>query len=196
MKKQIKILSLVLMSLLLIVCVFVGCQSGATPADTTAQTEADTAAQTTPSTEATADTTQPTETQAVTEEATQAPTPWEQDTGVFNQGVVDYNKEVVTQVLEAFPTEKLGQVMQKGDTGVSQVFHSDFEDNDPTAGGEASFWKPASFSSDLPGNVGCHDGSLYIPYDESKDNLIGSNWNVWSPNASTMADAAASSTVF
>lgn len=180
-----------MITLLLVLCVFVGCQVGEEPVETqpngetSAMTEAITEAITEASNETSAqETTQFTETQPE-EETTTPPTPWEQDTGIFNAGVVEYQKEVVTEVIVAYPDEKIGQVMASGEQGVINVFHADFEDNDPIVGGEASFWKPGFIAAGLPGKVGCHEGKLYLSYDENKANLIGDKWNVWSPNVGT-----------
>ena len=78
-----------LLTLGLILCLMTACDGGSTPADTTtADTTASTEAPTDPVTEA------PTE-EITTEEVTEAETElkgWEQDTGKFNDGKVDYVK--------------------------------------------------------------------------------------------------------
>ena len=83
-----------LLTLGLILCLMTACDGGSTPADTTtADTTASTEAPTDPVTEAPTEET-PTE-EITTEEVTEAETElkgWEQDTGKFNDGKVDYVK--------------------------------------------------------------------------------------------------------
>ena len=122
---------------------------------------------------------------ATTEASTGELTGWEQDTGKFNDGIVDYEKEEVTEVIAAYPDDRIGQIMKPGDTGVLNTFHADFEDNDPTCGGEASFRQPGSLSATLPGQVDCRDGVLYVPFNANSATLTGVDWNTWSPNVSS-----------
>ena len=111
-----------------------------------------------------------------TEEATQELKGWEQDTGKFNDGIVDYDMLVETEIHEAYPDEKLGQLMEPGATGVINTFHADFEDGDPTCGGDAAILRA--------GDGACVDGVMYVPYKAESDTLLGGYWTTWSPNAS------------
>ena len=140
-------------AILVCLCLFVGCtvESDITETDGQATTGAVTAAgtevQTSENTQA--QETDPETTEALTEELKG----WEQDTGKFNDGVVDYELLVETQIHAAYPDEKLGQLMEPGAAGVINTFHADFEDNDPTCGGEASVRSA--------GATDCRDGVLY-----------------------------------
>ena len=102
---------------------------------------------------------------------------WEQDTGKFNQGIVDYEMLVETEIHSAYPDKKLGQLMEPGSAGVINTFHTDFSDNDPTCGGEASVRQA--------GDTNCHNGVLYSPYDENSPTLTGGSWTTWTPNPSS-----------
>lgn len=153
-------LSLIL-CFLLCLSTFIGCEPATEPV-----TEADGTG-----------TTEATDTEAATDE----PEGWEPPTGKFNEGIVDYVKETKTEVIPAYPDEKLGKIMSPGDEGVISVFHADFEDNDPTCGGNASFRVPGSMTATLPGYVECRDGKLYIPFNESTSTMTGADWNTWSP---------------
>ena len=167
--------------LTLTLCLFIGCDRNhpadgtdePTAAPTDAPTEEPTAAPTeeltgTPTEEPTAE---------VTEEPTEELKGWEQDTGKFNDGIVVYDKLVETEVHSAYPDDKLGQLMNKGDAGVINTFHADFEDNDPTVGGEASVRSA--------GATDCRDGVLYSPFDASSATLTGGAWTTWGPNPSS-----------
>ena len=81
-----------LLTLGLILCLMTACDGGSTPADTTADTAASTAAPTDPPTEAPTDPVTEPPTEEVTTEAETGPQLWEPDTGVFNDGKVDYVK--------------------------------------------------------------------------------------------------------
>ena len=167
--------------LTLTLCLFIGCDRNhpadgtdePTAAPTDAPTEEPTAAPTeeptgTPTEEPTAE---------VTEEPTEELKGWEQDTGKFNDGIVVYDKLVETEVHSAYPDDKLGQLMNKGDAGVINTFHADFEDNDPTVGGEASVRSA--------GATDCRDGVLYSPFDANSATLTGGSWTTWGPNPSS-----------
>ena len=120
-------------------------------------------------------------TEEPTEEITEAPTEelkgWEQDTGKFNDGKVDYVKEVETEIHAAYPDGQLGQVMKAGQEGVINTFHADFADNDPTVGGDASVR--------AAGATDCRDGVLYSPFDANSATLTGGSWTTWGPNPSS-----------
>ena len=156
----------------LMLCGLTACDKGNTPADTTADTTASTEAPTDPVTET------PTE-EITTEEVTEAETElkgWEQDTGKFNDGIVIYEKKEDSQLVEDYPAEKVGQLMSEGQTGVIHSFHGDFEDGDPTCGGDAAILRA--------GDGACVDGVMYVPYKAESDTLLGGYWTTWSPNAS------------
>ena len=116
-----------------------------------------------------------------TAEVTDTPTEelkgWEQDTGKFNDGIVDYVKLEETEVHSSYPDDKLGQVMSNGQSGVINTFHADFSDNDPTCGGQASVR--------TAGATECRDGVLYSPYDANSATLTGGGWTTWAPNPSS-----------
>ena len=164
-------------AILVCLCLFVGCtvESDITETDGQATTGAVTAAgtevQTPENTQA--QETDPETTEALTEELKG----WEQDTGKFNDGVVDYELLVETQIHAAYPDEKLGQLMEPGAAGVINTFHADFEDNDPTCGGEASVRSA--------GATDCRDGVLYSPFDPNSATLTGGGWTTWAPNPSS-----------
>lgn len=188
MKKRFYSWLLIMLCLVLSLCLFVGCN----PDTGDTETEPDTSAVSdVPTEEPTQEDTEPVETptEEITTPVTEAPTEeltgWEQDTGKFNDGIVDYEKEEVTEIIVAYPDDKIGQLMKPGDTGVLNTFHADFEDNDPTCGGGASFRQPGSLSATLPGNVDCRDGVLYVPFDANSATLTGTDWNTWSPNVSS-----------
>ena len=169
-KAMLALLALLVAGLML--CGLTACDKGNTPADTTADTTASTEAPTDPVTET------PTE-EITTEEVTEAETElkgWEQDTGKFNDGIVIYEKKEDSQLVENYPAEKVGQLMSEGQTGVIHSFHGDFEDGDPTCGGNASLLRPTDGA--------CVDGVMYVPYRETSENLLGGYWTTWSPNAS------------
>ena len=115
-------------------------------------------------------------TEAPTDDVTEAPSEelkgWEQDTGKFNDGNVDYIKEVVTTILDAFPDDQLGKVMQSGSKGVNTLLDADFADNDATIGGLA-----APRSNDACVVV---DGVFHMPYDpNSADKIVADGWTTW-----------------
>ena len=170
-------------------CLFVGCTPDGgdteTDPDTTvagdAPTEEPTAA---PTEEPTEDpsTNEPTTNEPTTDEpTTEAPTEelkgWEQDTGKFNDGIVDYVVVENTEVHAAYPDDKVGQLMQAGQEGVINTFHADFADNDPTCGGNASVRSA--------GATDCRDGVLYSPFDANSATLTGGAWTTWGPNPSS-----------
>ena len=102
---------------------------------------------------------------------------WEQDTGKFNEGIIEYEKVVSSTSFDAYPDDQLGKLMSDGDTGVIRTFHSDFSDLDPTCGGEAAVRSA--------GDTVCVDGKLYSPYDASSPTLTGGGWTTWAPNPSS-----------
>ena len=169
-KAMLALLALLVAGLML--CGLTACDKGNTPADTTADTTASTEAPTDPVTET------PTE-EITTEEVTEAETElkgWEQDTGKFNDGIVIYEKKEDSQLVENYPAEKVGQLMSEGQTGVLHSFHGDFEDGDPTCGGDAAILRA--------GDGACVDGVMYVPYRETSENLLGGFWTTWSPSVS------------
>lgn len=123
------------------------------------------------------DGTTPDETKVPTEAPTEELKGWEQDTGKFNDGIVDYEKIVNTEVHSAYPDDKVGQLMNKGDEGVINTFHADFEDNDASCGGNASIREA--------GATDCRDGVLYSPFDANSPTLTGGSWTTWAPNPSS-----------
>ncbi len=163
-------------------------------ADTSAASETVAATVTGSETAATPDTSDETEAPETAEPDTQAPetnapdtvapetTPpetvdegWKPDMGKFNEGVVNYEKLVETDVVAAYPDNKVGQYMKPGDTGVTTIFKTDFADNDVTAGGKAA---PRS-----AGAFGCVDGKMYFPYSaDSANHLAEDGWTTWAPN--------------
>ena len=170
---------------LLVLCMLIGCAPTKQPsADSTQDSTAPGQTTVEDNTEGATENTTEQTTDAPTEPPVEGPG-WVQDTGKFNDGIVDYEKEEVTEIIDAYPDDKIGQLMKPGDTGVLNTFHADFEDNDPTCGGGASFRQPGSLSATLPGNVDCRDGVLYVPFDANSATLTGTDWNTWSPNVSS-----------
>ncbi|MBQ9781227.1 MAG: hypothetical protein IJW00_09845 [Clostridia bacterium] len=176
---------LLLLTLLMLgVCLLVACGEGGvtettpatdTPTDATTEPVTDAPAEpvdTTASTDASADTT-PEVTEALTEELKG----WEQDTGKFNDGIVDYEMVIDKQVHSAYPDDQLGRLMSKGDAGVINTFHADFSDNDATCGGNATVR--------ATGATDCRDGVLYSPFDANSPTLTGGSWTTWAPNPSS-----------
>ncbi len=110
MKSNRKLCILAVLCLILGVCLLVACNTSDSPSETT-DTESDVTAEVTQPSETPSETTTDPSTEAPTEEgtdgATEAPTEeltgWEQDTGKFNDGIVDYTKQDGTVV--ATPTE-------------------------------------------------------------------------------------------
>ena len=184
--------------LTLSICLLAGCVSSDPSTDTEASTVNETEAPTPePSVDVTEEpTAEPTDTpteeptsEEPTAEVTDTPTAevtdtpteelkgWEQDTGKFNDGIVDYVKLEETEVHSSYPDDKLGQVMSNGQSGVINTFHADFSDNDPTCGGQASVR--------TAGATECRDGVLYSPYDANSATLTGGGWTTWAPNPSS-----------
>ncbi len=170
---------LVIASLVLGLCLLVGCTntgSGAdtTVADTTTPTEPATPAPTDPATDPdTEPTTDPGE--EVTEPGTTELKGWEADTGVFNAGNVTYEKLVETELIAAYPDDKVGKAMKPGDSGVNTLFSADFNSGDATVDGNAA---PRDGSSAFVAN-----GNLYIPYSGNPNFPQGSGgWTTWGPN--------------
>ena len=120
-------------------------------------------------------------TEADSSDATDIPTEelkgWEPDTGKFNDGIVVYDKFVETEVFDAYPDELVGHLMIPGGNGVINTFHADFEDNDPTCGGNASVR--------AAGATDCREGVLYSPFDANSPTLTGGAWTTWGPNPSS-----------
>ena len=159
-------------------CLLVGCYNGPTPPaedtlptlpETDQPTEEPTVSDTAPDEPPTSEDTQG---ESTDEPATEAPTEelkgWEQDTGKFNDGIVDYVVVENTEIHPAYPDDKVGQLMQDGQVGVINTFHADFEDNDPTCGGNASVRSA--------GATDCRDGVLYSPFDANSATLTGGAW--------------------
>ncbi len=163
-------------------------ESGA-PTDTASDTEGDTSADSTVETESDTSTDTSTDTSPDTSDASDTDAPdtgdgetdpteesetlaWTPDTGKFNEGIVDYDKVVETEVQNAYPDGKVGQSMNPGDDGVVTVFNTDFSDGDVLVGGLMS---PRSTD-----NVRVIDGQLYMPYSaESADHLAEGGWTTW-----------------
>ncbi len=171
---------LVLTSLLLALCLFFGCTEGddgsdTTIADTTADpTEPDTSAITEP---ATAPSTEPDTTPAedTTEPGTTELRGWEADTGIFNAGNVSYEKLVETEIVAAYPDDRVGQPMKPGESGVNTLFSADFNSGDATVDGNAA---PRDGSAAYVA-----DGMLYVPYSGDPNAPQGSGgWTTWGPN--------------
>ncbi len=179
--------------LVLALCLLVGCtETGPNPAES--QTEGETPVATEPGTspdseiapDTASDTEAPDTTAPESETTPESETVpetvpetenagWKPDMGTFNDGVVDYEKQVETEIVAAYPDDKLGGHMKPGDEGVATVFKTDFADNDVTAGGKA-----APRSADAFGAI---DGKLYFPYSASSaDHLAGDGWTTWAPN--------------
>lgn len=170
-------LFLLLTTLLLIgLLLFTGCEGGSTGEDTGDNGTVVANPETDPVTDA-FDTESVEETAAPSDETEGAdtePTLWTPDMGKFNEGKVEYVKEVETIVLDAFPDDQLGAPVAVGDKGVHSVFVTDFSGDDATFGGDA-----------LARNEGATvlvDGVFYMPYDETSDDLIAKDgWTTWSP---------------
>ena len=174
-----------LMLLTLSFCLLVACGGGggtetdpATDAPTDPATEAltDPIAEVPTDPSETSDETTPDETEAPTEPPVEELKGWEQDTGKFNDGIVNYEVVEKSEVHAAYPDDKVGQLMSEGQTGVIHSFHGDFEDGDPTCGGDAAILRA--------GDGACVDGVMYVPYKAESDTLLGGYWTTWSPNAS------------
>ncbi len=100
---------------------------------------------------------------------------WKPAEGIFNEGIVNYEKLVETEIVSAYPDDQIGQIMSPGKPGVATIFQTDFSDNDVTAGGKASPRSAESFSA--------IDGKMYFPYSASSpDHLAGDGWTTWAPN--------------
>ena len=167
----------VTVALVVCLCLFVGCtvEPGGTETGGDTVTAGDTHTgdpENTQAVDTDAEETVPETTEALTEELKG----WEQDTGKFNDGIVIYEKKEDSRLVEDYPAEKVGQLMSEGQTGVLHSFHSDFEDGDPTCGGDAAILRA--------GDGACVDGVMYVPYKAESDTLLGGYWTTWSPNAS------------
>ena len=171
----------ILLCLFVSLCLLTGCNDNSSDAPATEEsyvTVIETPAVTEPSVpEETAETDTEEAVIETMEEATQELKGWEQDTGKFNDGIVDYELLLETEVHAAYPDEKLGQLMEPGAAGVVHTFHADFEDNDPTCGGEASVR--------VAGETDCRDGVLYSFFDANSPTLTGGGWTTWAPNPSS-----------
>ena len=174
------------LALLLVLSAFAGCTDPETLDTTTADVETTTA----PADDAT--TTEPADDGATTTvapdsetttadpdgETTTAGPGWEADTGVFNDGIVDYEVLVETAVHNDYPDDKIGEVMNEGDVGVVRNFYSDFSDDDPTCLGVA---RPRE-----PDQAKCINGVLYLPYEATSPNFVHqSDWTTWAPTPSS-----------
>ena len=175
--KQKRLWMVCMFSWILLLFLFVGCTADVTNVETTGAPDPATTAES--SVETTAEpaiTTAEPETVLETEAFTEELKGWEQDTGKFNDGIVIYEKKEDSQLVEDYPAEKVGQLMSEGQTGVIHSFHGDFEDGDPTCGGDAAILRA--------GDGACVDGVMYVPYKAESDTLLGGYWTTWSPNAS------------
>ena len=94
--------------------------------------------------------------------------------GRFNQGIVEYKKENVVSVSDAYDAALKGQVVDRNATGAEVLFEADFEDGDVTVGGDAQ-------ARDVNA-VGIVDGKLYVSYSESSEDHFGAGWTTWAPN--------------
>lgn len=177
-----------LVAVLLIACLLAACTGpGTPPVGTDVPTNGDTNEMTIGDTDAsTADVTAaPTEpgadTSATTDPAVETTVPtetedegWKPDMGTFNEGKVIYEKLVETENHSEYPDDKLGQSMKPGDPGVATIMHTDFSDNDVTAGESAA---PYHLHA-----VQVVDGTLYLPYNaDSADHFAGDGWTTWYP---------------
>ncbi len=172
--KAIRIRSLAWLCLCLwmALCVCIGCT--ADDADPDTEPSADTLLSAVSDTETDTDTGTPTDTEMPSETATEVlGEPWYPETGVFNAGVVSYEKIVETEVIAAFPEEKLGQSVSREDVGVTTIFYSDFADGDATVGGTASMYHT--------GKAVVVDGCLRLPYDPETASGFADFWTTWSP---------------
>lgn len=134
--------------------------------------EVPTAEATEPSEETSAEVPSEDSSEEPTEEPTKAVQLWAPDMGTFNEGKVEYVKEVETTVLDAYPDDKLGIPLKKDDSGVHTVFYTDFSDGDATVKGNTVQFN--QFAEVI-------DGKLYTPYDASSPTLMGGSWTTWSP---------------
>ncbi len=98
---------------------------------------------------------------------------WKPDMGKFNEGVVNYEKLVETEVFAAFPDAAVGKPVQADAAGVVELFHTDFSDDDPTCGGTAA---PRA-----AGVCGIVDGIMYMPWDANAADYMGGGWTTWAP---------------
>lgn len=158
-----------------------------TPSASTPSSEADpvtVAPAETSADSAPADTASPT-TEALpeTEPATEAPAPgptlWTPDMGPFNQGCVVYEKTVTSDVWDEFPTDKIGQSMMAGQTGVLPIFSTEYDVDDITCNGQTAIRSG--------GSAKVLDGVFYMPYNaDSVDRLASDGWTTYSlvPGAS------------
>ncbi len=110
------------------------------------------------------------ETDPVTQPETR-PEGWKPETGIFNEGIVVYEKMVETEIVAAFPDDDIGLPVKSGDEGVFTVFAADFEDGDVTVNQQAA----------LNHQSGVQDGYLYVQYDASSENRFGGGWATWAP---------------
>ncbi len=112
------------------------------------------------------------ETSPETVPETEAPG-WKPDMGKFNEGVVNYEKLVETEIVAGFPDAEVGKPTTAGANGVMELFHSDFSDGDPTVSGAAA---------PRDGNAcGIVDGVMYMPWDANAADHMGGNWTTWAP---------------
>ncbi len=166
-------------------CLLTGCTSGGNDVETNPSTVESTpdvteptTSDTNPSEDTSADTGDPgdtTDSGENTEETTVELKGWEADTGIFNAGIVTYEKLEETHVEAVFPADWLGKPMTSGGEGVVSVLHTDFSDDDVTIGGLAS---PRS-----AGAVVALDGKMYLPYsDSTADHLADGGWTTWCIN--------------
>ena len=164
------------MAFLLCLCIFAGCTAGSAGTETGGSSEDASA----PDSDVTAEgfpTAPPDTTPTETESSDDALRGWEQDTGKFNDGIVNYELLVETEIYAAFPDEKVGELMEPSDEGVIHTFHADFEDNDPSCGGNAAVREA--------GATDCRNGVLYSPFDANSPTLTGGSWTTWAPNPSS-----------
>ena len=115
--KQKRLWMVCMFSWILLLFLFVGCTADVTNVETTGAPDPATTAES--SVETTAEpaiTTAEPETVLETEAFTEELKGWEQDTGKFNDGIVDYEKLVETEIYAAYPDDQIGQI-------APEIFH-------------------------------------------------------------------------
>ncbi|MBR0157827.1 MAG: hypothetical protein IJM24_01960 [Clostridia bacterium] len=93
--------------------------------------------------------------------------------GKFNQGLVEYKKDTVVHVSDAYDTALAGQIVDRKAVGAEMLFEADFADGDVTVGDDAQ-------ARDVNA-VGIADGWLYVPYSETEESHFGGSWTTWAP---------------
>ncbi len=163
---------------LLAFTLLVGCTSTPNVQDTDSESASVTESVTDSLTESVSDSESESESKSVSETETETETEtdagWTPDMGTFNEGKVDYQKSVETEIIAAYPDDQVGQPMHIGDMGVNTLFSADFQSGDATVDGNAS---PRDANSG-----GVLNGNLYVPYNSASENYLGTNWTTWGPN--------------